>query len=125
MVAATSAGVHVCWDLRFQLPTAFINHATGARVRRVVCHPTNQSWIISALQGNNEVSMWDVETGAHEKTLWASSAPPLSQTQVKTMCMFLNNDCVSKTMAMFLNIRYVSKSIIMFLNNGYISKMEH
>lgn len=82
MVAATSNGVHVCWDLRFRLPITTISHPTGARVRRVLCHPTRQSWIVSALQGNNEVSMWDVETGAHERTLWASIAPPLSQTKV-------------------------------------------
>lgn len=54
----------------------------GARVHRVIAHPQEQSWTISATHGNNEVSMWDVETGARQKVLWASTAPPLSQTQV-------------------------------------------
>jgi len=43
-----------------------------------------QSGVISSVQGNNEVSLWDMETLARQKTLWASSAPPLSQTQVAT-----------------------------------------
>jgi len=33
------------------------------------------------VQGNNEVSMWDMETGDRRFTLWASSAPPLSELQ--------------------------------------------
>ena len=37
------------------------------------------------MQGNNEVSMWDMETGDRKFTLWASSAPPLSEMQV-CMC---------------------------------------
>jgi len=51
-------------------------------VRRLVAHPEEQSWIISAVQGNNEVSMWDIETGARRKALWASTVPTLSKTQV-------------------------------------------
>lgn len=49
-----------------------------AWIRRVMMHPQQQSWIISAVQGNNEVSMWDVETGARQKALWASPSPALS-----------------------------------------------
>ena len=55
---------------------------TGARVRRLIMHPKDLPWIVSALQWNNEVSMWDVETGARQKSLWASTEPPLSQSQV-------------------------------------------
>lgn len=45
------------------------------------------STIVSSVQGNNEVSFWDLETGARQKTLWASSAPPMSQTQVTTLIL--------------------------------------
>lgn len=38
--------------------------------------------LCAAVQGNNEVSMWDLETGDRKFTLWASSAPPLSEMQV-------------------------------------------
>lgn len=41
-----------------------------------------QSWVVSAVQGNNEVNIWDLETGSRRQTLWASNTPPLSQTQV-------------------------------------------
>ncbi|XP_066297190.1 phosphoinositide 3-kinase regulatory subunit 4-like [Branchiostoma lanceolatum] len=84
----TSSGTHVCWDLRFQLPISTVNHPTGARVRKLCMHPTQQSWVISAVQGNNEVSMWDMETGARQMTLWASSAPPLSTSQASNHSVF-------------------------------------
>ncbi|XP_012255655.2 phosphoinositide 3-kinase regulatory subunit 4 isoform X2 [Athalia rosae] len=81
LTLGTSSGVHICWDLRFQLPISSIKHPTGARVRKVITHPTEHSWILSAVQGNNEISMWNVETGFRQTVLWASSAPPLSHTQ--------------------------------------------
>lgn len=81
LTLGTSSGVHTCWDLRFQLPISSIKHPTGARVRKVITHPTEHSWIISAVQGNNEVSMWNLETGFRQMVLWASSAPPLSHSQ--------------------------------------------
>lgn len=81
LCVGTSSGNHVCWDVRFQLPISCHMHPVGARVRRLVLHPLQQSWIVSAVQGNNEISMWDMETGARQMTLWASPAPPLSQTQ--------------------------------------------
>lgn len=81
LAIGTSNGVHLCWDLRFRLPISTVRHPTGARVRRMTLHPSHHSWMVSAVQGNNEVSMWDVETEARQMTLWASTAPPLSQTQ--------------------------------------------
>ncbi|XP_053378617.1 phosphoinositide 3-kinase regulatory subunit 4-like [Mercenaria mercenaria] len=77
----TSSGTHICWDLRFQLPITSIVHPAGSRVRRLLAHPKEQSWVISAVQGNNEISMWDIETAARRKALWASSVPTLSKTQ--------------------------------------------
>ncbi|XP_064641912.1 phosphoinositide 3-kinase regulatory subunit 4-like isoform X2 [Lineus longissimus] len=84
LALGTSSGTHVCWDMRFQLPITTVVHPTGARVRRLITHPIEQSWVMSAVQGNNEVSMWDLETGARQKTLWASTAPPLSTTQASS-----------------------------------------
>ncbi|XP_063992587.1 phosphoinositide 3-kinase regulatory subunit 4 isoform X2 [Diachasmimorpha longicaudata] len=81
LALGTSSGVHICWDLRFQLPISSIRHPIGARVRKVITHPTEQSWIISAVQGNNEISMWNLETGFRQTVLWASGAPPLSHSQ--------------------------------------------
>ncbi|XP_074107920.1 vacuolar protein sorting 15 isoform X2 [Cotesia typhae] len=81
LALGTSSGAHICWDLRFQLPISNIKHPTGARVRKVITHPTEQSWIISSVQGNNEISMWNLETGFRQMVLWASSAPPLSHSQ--------------------------------------------
>lgn len=82
LTVGTSAGILVCWDLRFQLPITSLSHPRGARVRRLATHPTEQSWVVSAVQGNNEVTVWDLETGAWRQALWASHTPPLSQTQV-------------------------------------------
>lgn len=54
----------------------------AVRVRRLIKHPTEPSWIISAMQDNNEVTVWNLESGSKQQTLWASSAPPLSTSQV-------------------------------------------
>lgn len=53
------------------------------------CEPVLRSVRVSAaVQGNNEVSIWDMETGDRKFTLWASSAPPLSEMQVGLILMF-------------------------------------
>ena len=54
----------------------------GAAVRRVNMHPKEGSWVVSAINGNNEISMWDMETQSRHMTLWASPKPPLCMTQV-------------------------------------------
>ncbi|XP_072880194.1 phosphoinositide 3-kinase regulatory subunit 4 isoform X1 [Hemitrygon akajei] len=77
----TSNGTMACWDMRFQLPISSHWHPARARIRQLLMHPLCQSWVIAAVQGNNEVSMWDMETGDRRFTLWASSAPPLSEMQ--------------------------------------------
>lgn len=82
----TSSGTMACWDMRFQLPISSHTHPARARIRRLLMHPLSmhtmyQSWVIAAVQGNNEVSMWDMETGDRRFTLWASNAPPLSEMQ--------------------------------------------
>jgi phosphoinositide-3-kinase regulatory subunit 4 len=79
LAVGTSSGCHVCWDLRFQLPISTIDHPfPGTRIRRLICHPTEQSCIMSAVQGNNEVSVWNLETHFRQTVLWASSGPPLT-----------------------------------------------
>ncbi|XP_046850772.1 phosphoinositide 3-kinase regulatory subunit 4-like isoform X2 [Xenia sp. Carnegie-2017] len=85
LTVGTSHGEIICWDLRFQLPVARVTHPRGARVRRLSAAPllnSKPSCVTCSFDGNNEVSMWNLETGACEKALWASNAPPLSQTQV-------------------------------------------
>ncbi|XP_023694775.1 phosphoinositide 3-kinase regulatory subunit 4 isoform X2 [Paramormyrops kingsleyae] len=81
LCVGTSNGTMACWDMRFQLPISNHSHPARARIRRLLMHPLYQSSIIAAVQGNNEVSMWDMETGDRKFTLWASSAPPLSEMQ--------------------------------------------
>ncbi|XP_033341541.2 vacuolar protein sorting 15 [Megalopta genalis] len=96
LTLGTSSGVHTCWDLRFQLPITNIKHPTGARVRKVITHPTEHSWIISAVQGNNEISMWNLETDFRQMVLWASSAPPLSHSQGGHSVCALYSGCIDR-----------------------------
>lgn len=99
MATGTSGGKHIVWDLRFRLPIglyifgivywmryinwmviiAEIRHPYDYRIRKVAAHPTEPSWLISASHGNNEVSIWNIETGHREGALWASNAPPLTK----------------------------------------------
>lgn len=81
LTCGTSDGALVCWDMRFQLPITQIIHPGNARIRRIGIHPLESSWAVASIQGNNEVSMWDLETSAKRQTLWASQYPPLSQSQ--------------------------------------------
>ncbi|XP_039281879.1 phosphoinositide 3-kinase regulatory subunit 4 isoform X2 [Nilaparvata lugens] len=83
LTVGTSSGCHICWDLRFQLPVRKFGHPSdrSPRVRRLVRHPTESSWLISSVQGHNEISMWNIESCTRQTVLWASSAPPLSNAQ--------------------------------------------
>nr|XP_014094276.1 phosphoinositide 3-kinase regulatory subunit 4 [Bactrocera oleae]XP_036213743.1 phosphoinositide 3-kinase regulatory subunit 4 [Bactrocera oleae] len=93
LATGTSGGKHICWDLRFRLPIAEIKHPNGSRIRKVACHPTEPSYLISASQSNNEVSLWNIETGHRQAVLWASSTPVLSNVQMNetsTSCGLLS-----------------------------------
>lgn len=84
LAIGTDNGVHICWDLRFRLPVASVNHPGGARVLRLLSHPTQPSCLVSAVNNNNEVSIWDWENQSRSLALWASPTPPLSSFQVKS-----------------------------------------
>lgn len=74
--------------MRFQLPINTITHPSGSRVRQVHVDPQYQSGVWAAVQGNNEVSLWDMETEARLRTLWASSYPPLTECQATPHSIF-------------------------------------
>ncbi|CAD7085003.1 unnamed protein product [Hermetia illucens] len=78
LAVATSHGKHICWDLRFRLPITEIKHPHDYWIRKILCHPTEPSYLISSSHGNNEVTIWNVETGQRQQVLWASSPSPLS-----------------------------------------------
>jgi phosphoinositide-3-kinase, regulatory subunit 4 len=73
------------------LKIAEIKHPHESRIRRVTYHPTQDSYLISASQGNNEVFSWNIETGSRQTALWASTAPPLSNvnTSSHSVCALL------------------------------------
>ncbi|KAJ8911373.1 hypothetical protein NQ315_014204 [Exocentrus adspersus] len=103
LTLGTSSGYHTTWDLRFQLPITTIEHpSAGARIRKVVSHPTEHSWVLSSVQGNNEISIWNIETGFRQSVLWGSTAPPLSKTgSTNSVCAMLSgyNDNVPFVLA--------------------------
>lgn len=81
LAIGTDNGVHICWDLRFRLPVASLNHPGGSRVLRLLSHPTQPSCLVSAVNNNNEISIWDWENQSRTLALWASPTPPLSSFQ--------------------------------------------
>ncbi|XP_018572792.1 phosphoinositide 3-kinase regulatory subunit 4 isoform X2 [Anoplophora glabripennis] len=98
LTLGTSNGYHTTWDLRFQLPITSIEHPSGGvRIRRVVSHPTEHSWVMSSIQGNNEVSMWNIETGFRQKVLWGSTAPPLSKTGSSNSVCAMLGGCIDRS----------------------------
>lgn len=64
---------------------AKIQHPSATRIRKIIPHPIESSWLISTSHGNNEVSVWNIETGHRQAALWASNAPPLSK---ESVCSF-------------------------------------
>ncbi|EFA10236.2 Phosphoinositide 3-kinase regulatory subunit 4-like Protein [Tribolium castaneum] len=81
LTLGTSIGHYKAWDLRFQLPINSFEQPGTEKIKKVISHPTEPSWIISSVHGNNKILMWNLETKSLEKILWGSSAPPLSQSQ--------------------------------------------
>lgn len=101
LVTGTSGGKHICWDLRFRLPIAEIKHPADSWIRKVACHPTEPSCLISASQSNNEVSIWNIETGHRHTVLWASSAPVLSYTSMVSSVLVQFKFCSRSVLAQF------------------------
>ena len=54
-------------------------------------NPFHHSSVIGAVSGNNEVSMWDMETATRRQMLWASSLLPFSKMtdDVSNVCVKL------------------------------------
>ena len=49
-------------------------------VYRLMPHPQHSHLLLSAVEGNNEVSAWNMETGQKKLMLWGvSQAPPFSR----------------------------------------------
>lgn len=90
LTLGTSNGFYKAWDLRFQLPINSFEQPSSDKIKKVISHPTEPSWIISSVNGNNKILMWNLETKSLEKILWGSSAPPLSQTPVSFFCSISN-----------------------------------
>uniref|UniRef100_A0A8D8VIJ6 non-specific serine/threonine protein kinase n=1 Tax=Cacopsylla melanoneura TaxID=428564 RepID=A0A8D8VIJ6_9HEMI len=78
LVVGTSLGSFTCWDLRFKLPVSTFSHPHNLRVRRIIAHPSSPSCIIASTTGNNEVSVWNLESGVRLSTFWSAPSPPLS-----------------------------------------------
>ncbi|KAG5888474.1 hypothetical protein JTB14_022104 [Gonioctena quinquepunctata] len=98
LMLGTSNGNHVAWDLRFQLPIMSFDHPSGSvRIKKVLSHPTEHSWVLSSIQGNNEISMWNIETSFRQKVLWGSTSPPLSkQGTTHSVCAMLAG-CIDRS----------------------------
>lgn len=82
LTLGTSLGHYKAWDLRFQIPINSFDPPFSEKIKKVMCHPTEPSWIISSVQGNNKIVMWNLETKSMEQILWSGKSPPLSQSSV-------------------------------------------
>jgi len=64
LLTVTSRGYFTCWDLRFNIPIKSWKHPHKDMVYRMMHYNSVKrgSWIYSA-SGNNEVDVWDIESG--------------------------------------------------------------
>ncbi|KAI5106465.1 phosphoinositide 3-kinase regulatory subunit 4 isoform X1 [Silurus meridionalis] len=86
---ATVNGSLVGWDMRSNTNAWTLRHDLRLGLITSFAVDMHQCWLCVAVQGNNEVSMWDMETGDRKFTLWASSAPPLSESQACIIISYL------------------------------------
>ncbi|XP_022659403.1 phosphoinositide 3-kinase regulatory subunit 4-like [Varroa destructor] len=79
LVTATNEGFITCWDLRFHLPIAKIQHPYKFRTYKLLIpkHCNNGS-VWAAHFSNHEVSLWNLENQQRSKTLWASKCSPFT-----------------------------------------------
>lgn len=75
LFAGTSYGHIATFDTRFQLRSSTMSYSVQRRIRRLLYTPKG---LYAAVEGYNEISLWDCESGSRTKTMWASNAPPLS-----------------------------------------------
>jgi len=73
--AGTLYGHIITFDTRFQLRSNTMSYSVQRKVRRLLYTPKG---LYAAVEGYNEISLWDCESSSRTKTLWASNAPPLS-----------------------------------------------
>ena len=46
------------------------------RIQQLSSHPNQLQTVLSAASGNNEISVWDMETSTRRQMLWASPTQP-------------------------------------------------
>ena len=72
LAAGTSSGVATIWDLRFRLQVGVLTHPSKARVRRLGSAAAGQ--LVMAVQGNNEVSVWGVESSSRQSCVMSQGS---------------------------------------------------
>ncbi|XP_055329970.1 phosphoinositide 3-kinase regulatory subunit 4-like isoform X2 [Paramacrobiotus metropolitanus] len=70
-------GYMITWDLRFRLAISSLHHPMGSAIGRLYTHPKLDNAVIACVKGNNEVSVWDTETGLRLTGLWSGLSQPL------------------------------------------------
>ena len=91
-------------------PTAHVHH-----VYRLCAHPTQQSSLISAVSGNNEVSIWDMETASRRQMLWASPAQPFSEMTDNVSCSWTTGVRISWCTCLW-NCQKIKQFFIWYIN---------
>ena len=74
--AATSSGSIYTFDTRFLVKANLVRYNESKRIRKILYSPS--LGLFSSVKGNNEVTLFDCETGFRQKTLWASKSPILA-----------------------------------------------
>lgn len=57
-------------------------------MQSLAAHPTEASSILSATHGNNEVAVWNMESGSRTQAFWGCAATPLTPHRVRTAIFF-------------------------------------
>ena len=68
------------------LPLLF-SSAYVHRIQQLSAHPNQLQTLISAASGNNEISVWDMETATRRQMIWASPVQPFGHMTENVSCV--------------------------------------
>ena len=57
------------------------------RIQQLSAHPNQLQTLISAASGNNEISVWDMETATRRQMIWASPVQPFGHMTENVSCV--------------------------------------
>uniref|UniRef100_A0A914VQF4 non-specific serine/threonine protein kinase n=1 Tax=Plectus sambesii TaxID=2011161 RepID=A0A914VQF4_9BILA len=95
MCVGTASGKLLTWDLRFQLEVNVCTHPANRKIMNVWANSTgadgHAATVWASADGNGELGLWDLETGARRQAIWPADNAPLSYPENQPSMKLVSN----------------------------------